>query len=208
MKKEYIIGGLALVGGISLVAYLNSKSKIRINSEGFFNAVGRNVGEKTPIRIINYYTTNSQELLTLKNKVKSLFTESLNYLNNPEAKADILSNYAKQIRLTSQEFYIKMLDVMNSTGFIDEPQVHNFVWFLTGVPSPYNAGLNNDWSFQGGLFYLESELIIGAKNISTTNNGTMSANYKASFKQRLQKAKELFNYFLNSFPQELNYLKN
>ena len=39
MKKEYIIGGLAIVGGLSLLAYLTSKP--RRNSEGFFGATGR-----------------------------------------------------------------------------------------------------------------------------------------------------------------------
>ena len=38
MKKEYIIGGLALVGAIALFAYLKPKPKL--NSDGFFNATG------------------------------------------------------------------------------------------------------------------------------------------------------------------------
>jgi hypothetical protein len=42
MKKEYIIGGLAIVGGLSLLAYLTSKP--RRNSEGFFNAGGKDKG--------------------------------------------------------------------------------------------------------------------------------------------------------------------
>jgi hypothetical protein len=37
MKKEYIIGGLALVGAIAVIAYLNKPKR---NSEGFFNATG------------------------------------------------------------------------------------------------------------------------------------------------------------------------
>jgi hypothetical protein len=41
MKKEYLVGGLAIVGAISLVVYLNSKSKPRLNSDGFFNAQGK-----------------------------------------------------------------------------------------------------------------------------------------------------------------------
>ena len=40
MKKEYIIGGLALVGGIALVAYLLKPTAPRRNSEGFFGADG------------------------------------------------------------------------------------------------------------------------------------------------------------------------
>jgi hypothetical protein len=45
MKKEYLVGGLAIVGAISLVAYLNSKSKPRLNSDGFFNAQGKSKGD-------------------------------------------------------------------------------------------------------------------------------------------------------------------
>jgi hypothetical protein len=48
MKKEYIIGGLAIVGGLSLLAYLTSKS--RRNSEGFLEAVGSGAGDTKPIR--------------------------------------------------------------------------------------------------------------------------------------------------------------
>ena len=39
MKKEYIVGGLAIVGVIALFAYLKPKKKT--NSEGFYNAVGK-----------------------------------------------------------------------------------------------------------------------------------------------------------------------
>lgn len=39
MKKEYIIGGLAIVGAIALFAYLKPKTSKR-NSEGFFGATG------------------------------------------------------------------------------------------------------------------------------------------------------------------------
>jgi hypothetical protein len=43
MKKEYIIGGLALVGGIALVAYLYNPKAPRRNSEGFFGANGKTI---------------------------------------------------------------------------------------------------------------------------------------------------------------------
>ena len=48
MKKEYIIGGLAILGGLSLLAYF--KSKPRRNSEGFFEAVGSGAEDTKPIR--------------------------------------------------------------------------------------------------------------------------------------------------------------
>lgn len=37
IKKEYIITGLAIVGVIAVIAYLNKPKK---NSEGFFGATG------------------------------------------------------------------------------------------------------------------------------------------------------------------------
>ena len=37
MKKEYIIGGLALLGVIGVISYLNKPKR---NSEGFFGASG------------------------------------------------------------------------------------------------------------------------------------------------------------------------
>jgi len=43
MKKEYIIGGLALVGGIALVAFLLKPKAPRRNSEGFFGANGKTI---------------------------------------------------------------------------------------------------------------------------------------------------------------------
>jgi hypothetical protein len=38
MEKKYIVGGLALLGAIGVVAYLNKPKR---NSEGFFGANGR-----------------------------------------------------------------------------------------------------------------------------------------------------------------------
>ena len=38
MEKKYIIGGLAVVGTLALIAYLKPKTKL--NSDGFFNASG------------------------------------------------------------------------------------------------------------------------------------------------------------------------
>ena len=38
MKKEYIIGGLALLGVVGLVAWFNRPKK---NSEGFYNMYGK-----------------------------------------------------------------------------------------------------------------------------------------------------------------------
>ena len=40
MKKEYIVGGLAIIGAVALFAYLTPKGTGR-NSDGFFGASGR-----------------------------------------------------------------------------------------------------------------------------------------------------------------------
>jgi len=39
MKKEYIVGGLAIVGAVALFVYLKPKKKA--NSEGFYGANGK-----------------------------------------------------------------------------------------------------------------------------------------------------------------------
>jgi hypothetical protein len=66
MKKEYIIGGLALVGGIALVAYLLKPKTPRKNSEGFFGANGKMsrssggcyICRTSPTSISGYYAIN------------------------------------------------------------------------------------------------------------------------------------------------------
>jgi len=66
MKKEYIIGGLAIVGGIALVAYLYNPKAPRRNSEGFFGANGKMsnrsggcyICRTSPTSISGYYAVN------------------------------------------------------------------------------------------------------------------------------------------------------
>lgn len=41
MKKEYVIGGLAIIGAIALIAWYNKPKK---NSEGFYGASGCGCG--------------------------------------------------------------------------------------------------------------------------------------------------------------------
>jgi hypothetical protein len=49
MEKKYIIGGLAIVGAIALIAYLKPKAKV--NSEGFYGASGkRSLTSKTQLQ--------------------------------------------------------------------------------------------------------------------------------------------------------------
>jgi hypothetical protein len=47
--KKLLVGSLAVIGGIAAVAYLLKPKAPKRNSEGFFNAIGTKVVEKTPI---------------------------------------------------------------------------------------------------------------------------------------------------------------
>jgi hypothetical protein len=66
MKKEYIIGGLSLIGGIALIAYLLKPKAPRRNSEGFFGANGRMsrstggcyICRTSPTSLSGYYAIN------------------------------------------------------------------------------------------------------------------------------------------------------
>jgi len=48
-NKKVLVGGLAVIGGIALVAYLLKPKAPRKNSDGFFNSSGKTAEEKTPI---------------------------------------------------------------------------------------------------------------------------------------------------------------
>jgi hypothetical protein len=65
MKKEYIIGGLALLGIIGVVSYLRKPKR---NSDGFFNAGGRVLPIKEPI--VSNETCNLPDTF-----VKRVFTD-------------------------------------------------------------------------------------------------------------------------------------
>ena len=47
MKKEYLFGGLAIVGAIALVAYLRKPKR---NEDGFFGATGGRMGSASTSR--------------------------------------------------------------------------------------------------------------------------------------------------------------
>ena len=64
MDKKYVIGGLALIGGIALVAFLLKPTTPRKNSEGFFGASGRMSRSKSgncEVCYRNYSTNNSSQ---------------------------------------------------------------------------------------------------------------------------------------------------
>jgi len=55
--KKIIVGGLAVIGGIALVAYLLKPKAPRRNSEGFFNAIGKgNSSIKNEFLLPNAFT--------------------------------------------------------------------------------------------------------------------------------------------------------
>jgi len=56
--KKLLVGGLAVIGGIALVAYLLKPKAPRKNSEGFFNAGGRILPIKEPILPIKQEVCN------------------------------------------------------------------------------------------------------------------------------------------------------
>ena len=66
MKKEYIIGGLAILGAFGVVAYLLKQKAPRRNSEGFFGANGRmnrgtggcRVCASSPTSVSGYFAQN------------------------------------------------------------------------------------------------------------------------------------------------------
>jgi hypothetical protein len=55
MKKEYIIGGLALLGVIGVVSYLRKPKR---NSEGFFGATGRGSASRVASQNCAYCRTS------------------------------------------------------------------------------------------------------------------------------------------------------
>ena len=85
MEKKYIIGGLAIVGALALIAYLKPKSKL--NSDGFFNAVGGGAQDTKP----NY------AFFALSNGVCTLFVHGVNadgskaYYKSPSNGSDTYS---------------------------------------------------------------------------------------------------------------------
>ena len=54
--KKLIVGGLAVIGGIALVAYLLKPKAPRKNSDGFFNMVGSPIQGSTNLFIPNSFT--------------------------------------------------------------------------------------------------------------------------------------------------------
>jgi hypothetical protein len=74
--KKILVGGLAVIGGIALIAYL-LKPKNKANSEGFFNAGGRILPIKEPI------LPKNQEVCNLPN----------NFVRQVVTKTGVIKNF-------------------------------------------------------------------------------------------------------------------
>ena len=98
MKKEYIIGGLAIVGGLALVAYLLKPKSPKLNSDGFFNAVGSGATDTKP----NY------AFFAISNGVCTLYVHGVNP-DGSKAYYKSASNSSDTYHLTSikgNEYYL------------------------------------------------------------------------------------------------------
>ena len=69
MKKEYLIGGLAILGVISLIAYLNKPKR---NSEGFFGADGEPFGRPKGTKYCVRRTLDGGTIYTVRQGDKCL----------------------------------------------------------------------------------------------------------------------------------------
>ena len=69
MKKEYLIGGLAILGVISLIAYLNKPKR---NSEGFFGMDGEPFGRPKGTKYCVRRTLDGGTIYTVRQGDKCL----------------------------------------------------------------------------------------------------------------------------------------
>ena len=72
MEKKYIIGGLALVGGIALVSYLLKSKAPRRNSEGFFGMSGEPFGRPKGTKYCVRRTSDGGTIYTVRQGDKCL----------------------------------------------------------------------------------------------------------------------------------------
>ena len=114
MKKEYIIGGLSLIGVIALITYFKKPKR---NSEGFFNALGNN-SSSLPIKQIpsSFYREDRFCKVCVKYaKIpspngKSITVKSIYDTSNP---------ISELFSITEQEFNLAF--IKNPTCKVDTP---------------------------------------------------------------------------------------
>ena len=142
MKKEYIIGGLAIVGGLSLLAYLTSKP--RRNSEGFFNALGSSKADPNSLQ-----EQKKREIARLANLVRS----QINAVNNT-GSYDRRVNALKNALSLVQQIYLTLLswDVDNQGLTADYMLLtlgKNRVSVFSGDDQPIVEQFNTPTSYVG-----------------------------------------------------------
>jgi hypothetical protein len=137
--KKILVGGLAIVGALALLAYL--KPKPRLNSEGFFNAVGKGIPDRVPI------ASNPNDILALKAEIKMSINKLISYCGNPNANPTFIFDKLNLIRLKIEEFHLKILFLeLDESGNVDF-----LIYLLLGVDIHINYFTPNQ-NFSGGLY--------------------------------------------------------
>ena len=141
IKKEYVIGGLAVLGTIGIITYLNKPKK---NSEGFFNASGKILlaSKKLPI------PTKTNEFLVLKDKINSEIAQNQQELKRKNLDINKLFNMLNSIRESIENFYLGVLFYEAD----DSGTYESFNYLLLGIKGqtmPPSKGFT-DWN--GGLY--------------------------------------------------------
>jgi hypothetical protein len=130
MKKQYIIGGLAVIGSVALVAYLLKPKAPRRNSEGFYNAVGKGISNRVPI------ASETTNILNLKAEIKMSINKLISYCSGKNPNPTIIFDNLNLIRLKIEEFYLKILFLE-----LDESEnIWNFNYLLLGINLQFPTG--------------------------------------------------------------------
>jgi len=114
MKKEYIIGGLALIGGIALVAYLLKSKAPRRNSEGFFNALGSDSKSKLIAQSIE--GKKRGEIRRAINRRANLVRSRINDVNNQRSYEKRVDALRYAFSLIEEIYLIISVSEMNNQG--------------------------------------------------------------------------------------------
>jgi hypothetical protein len=123
--KKIIVGGLAVIGGIALVAYLLKPKAPKRNSEGFFSAEGTKQGEKTlilPKEECNLPNNFTRVVMTRENgKIKTFCGRYYRVVAmTPKGKG---FEYRLQPNIPNTPFYAGSFINQNGTPIISSYQV-------------------------------------------------------------------------------------
>ncbi len=96
--KKLLVGGLAVIGGIALVAYLLKPKAPKRNSEGFFNAIGKGFPNRVPIQ--------KSKLFYLREEWGQIFTDIyVSTYNNSNRTPVEFVDKLNLLRLKTEEIY-------------------------------------------------------------------------------------------------------